>query len=132
MGRFSITLGDYERDLLLKYIEPRKGMKENSGVNELVKRGILKYENKGGDEFIRRIVREQIGLTLKPYTESLAALSSKVAHMSGRSIYLLVQLAVDTFGSDKQMNVKIKEIHDDATKLASNNMISSHTKKENE
>ncbi len=122
MARFSITLSEHEHELLMKYISERNGIKEHTGVNELIKLGISKYSKGGNEEKIRRVVKEQIDLTLKPYTESLASLSSKVAIMSGRTIFLLVQFVIDMFVIDEYNIAKVKELHKTALDLAKSNM----------
>ncbi len=122
MARFSVALGEYEKQHLKEYIEKRNGMKENAGVNELVKLGLVKYNGSKQTEELNLVVREQIKFAMKPYTESLASLASKVTHMTGRTVFLLVQSLIDGMGNTKEERTLIKKLHIDAKALATSNM----------
>ena len=110
MSRFSITLGEYEKSMLDEYVELRNGIKENTAVNDLIKRGLNKSTGGTEDDMIRLAVREQIKFSVKPFTESLSSKAAKSAHMSGRTVYLFLEMLISGMGYTKEIQDIIMSI----------------------
>jgi len=122
VSKFSITLGEYEDEIVTEYMISHK-TKKTTATYMLIQKGLNIYEGgNSNEEKIRLAIREQVVFTIKPITESLATLSSKVAHLSGRSVYLLLELMISGLGHTREEREKIKEIKIESENLSKVNM----------
>jgi hypothetical protein len=120
--RFSFTLSEYEYGILENYSKDMNIKSLHKSANELLVKGLKKYEGNEETNELKIIIRELIKFTLKPYTESLASMTSKVAHMNGRSLFLLVQVLIDGL-TYSDSGKQIKELLEEAKQMGKNNMI---------
>ena len=119
MSRFSVTLGDYEIQVMENYQKMRNRIKRSKAVNELIKRGLAKYNCSTDNVMLQIAIREQIGFSIKPFTEYLASQTLKATHMSGRTVYLFFEVMVSGLGNTEDDKEKIKN---DAEKMANFSM----------
>lgn len=75
-------------------------------AREFIREGL---ESKGALEnidVITKLMRQQIDITIKPYIERLAALSSKGGHMAATAAFLNVQALMDLVPDEKRKDAK--------------------------
>lgn len=118
MSRFNVRFGEFEENILNEYLKDRKDLKKTPTVNALIKKGLDNYYDDSTNKIIRMAIREQMEFSIKPFTESLASLASKVAYSTGRITFLLVQLALDAISKNKEEKVQMKKLFDETTSVA--------------
>jgi len=114
MPRLTVTFDDNTYNTIIN-IAARENISASEVVRQATEKGLsVEWYNENIDH-IAKIVREQMGIVIKPHIERLAKLSSKGGHIAATATFLNVQALQDLVPERKR---DVREIYENARKKA--------------